>query len=31
MLWPARHMHGPLAAFAAVAPAAYALTVFYLS
>jgi hypothetical protein len=31
VLWPARHMHGPLAAFAAVAPAAYALTFFYLS
>jgi hypothetical protein len=29
--WVARHMQGPLGAFAATAPAAYALTVFYLS
>jgi hypothetical protein len=29
--WVARHMQGPLGAFAATAPVAYALTVFYLS
>ncbi len=29
--WVARHMQGPLGAFAVIAPAAYALTVFYLS
>ncbi|HEY7273338.1 MAG TPA: hypothetical protein VH502_11450 [Actinoplanes sp.] len=29
--WVARHMQGPLGAFAATAPTAYALTVFYLS
>jgi hypothetical protein len=29
--WLARHMQGPLGAFALVAPAAYALTVFFLS
>lgn len=30
-LWPARHMQGPLEAFALAAPVAYGLTVFYLS
>jgi hypothetical protein len=29
--WPARHMQGPLGAFALAAPTAYALTVFFLS
>jgi hypothetical protein len=29
--WVARHMQGPLGAFAVTAPAAYILTVFYLS
>ena len=29
--WVARHMQGPLGAFALVAPVAYALTVFFLS
>jgi hypothetical protein len=29
--WPARHMQGPLGAFALVAPVAYGLTAFYLS
>jgi hypothetical protein len=29
--WVARHMQGPLGAFALAAPVAYALTVFYMS
>jgi hypothetical protein len=30
-LWAARHMQGPLGAFALAAPVAYALTVFFLA